>query len=86
MDVIKTHLPSQNKASLALDRWPSKHTSAMPLVIAKYMDQNWALREVQWAFAEVDSPFDCNIQRSLRITRQWATYWNTVSRPVEGIS
>jgi len=57
VDAIKKQLPSRNKVSLALEGWTSTNKLAITSVIAYYMDRNWALREVQWAFDEVDSPF-----------------------------
>jgi len=51
---IKKQLLSRNKVSLALDGWTSTNKLAITLVIAHYMDQKWALREVQLEFDEVD--------------------------------
>jgi len=57
VDAIKKQLPIRNKVSLALDGWISTHKLAITSVIAYYMDRNWALREVQLAFGEVDRLF-----------------------------
>jgi chaperone required for assembly of F1-ATPase len=57
VDAIKKQLPSRNKVSLALDGWTSTNKLAITSVIAYYMDQNWALREVQLAFDEVNLLF-----------------------------
>jgi len=57
VDAIKKQLPIRNKVSLALDRWTSTNKLTIPSVIIYYMDQNWALREVQLAFDEVDRLF-----------------------------
>jgi len=57
VDAIEKQLPSWNKVSLALDGWTSTKKLAIRSVIAYYMDQNSALREVQLAFDEVDRPF-----------------------------
>jgi len=57
VDAIKKQLPIRNKVSLALDGWTSTNTLAIMSVIACYMDRNWALREVQLAFDEVDCLF-----------------------------
>jgi len=57
VDAIKKQLPSRNKVSLALDGWTSKNKLAITSVIAYYMDRNWALREVQLAFDEVNLLF-----------------------------
>jgi len=53
-NAIKKQLPSQHEVSLALDEWISMNKLAITSVIAYYMDQNWALREVQLA---VINPF-----------------------------
>jgi hypothetical protein len=57
VDAIKKQLPSRNKVSLALDGWTSTNIFAITSVIADYMDRNWALREVQLAFNEVNLLF-----------------------------
>jgi len=57
VDAIKKQLPLQNKVSLALDGWTSTNKLAITSVIAYYMDRNWALREVQLAFNEVNRLF-----------------------------
>jgi len=57
VDAIKKQLPIQNKVSLALNGWTSTNNLAITSVIAYYMDRNWALREVQLAFNEVDRLF-----------------------------
>ena len=57
VDAIDKQLPLRNKVSLALDRWTSTNKLAITLVIAYYMDRNWALREVQLAFDEIDHLF-----------------------------
>ena len=57
LDAIKKQLPVRNKVSLALDRWTSTNKLAVTLVIAYYMDRNWALRKVQLAFDQVDRLF-----------------------------
>jgi len=74
VDAIKKQLPSRNKVSLALDGWTSTNKLAITSVIAYYMDRNWALREVQLAFDEVDSPFFFYFESSLRIAGQGSTY------------
>ena len=57
VDAIKKQLPLRNKVSLALDGWTSTNKLAITSVIAYYMDRNWALREVQLAFDEVNHLF-----------------------------
>ena len=54
VDAIKKQLQSRNKISLAWDGWISTNELAITSVIAYYMDQYWALREVQPALDEVD--------------------------------
>jgi len=57
VDAIKKQLPSQNKVSIALDRWTSTKKLAITSVIDYYIDRTGALREVQLAFDEVDRLF-----------------------------
>jgi len=57
VDAIKMQLPLRNKVSFALDGWTSMNKLAITSVIAYYMDRNWALREVQLAFDEVNLLF-----------------------------
>jgi len=57
VDAIRKQLPLWNKVSLALDGWTSTNKLAITSVNAYYMDQNWALREVQLGFDEVDRLF-----------------------------
>jgi len=57
VDAIKKQLLSQNILSSALDGWTSTNKLAITSVNACYMDRNWALREVQLAFDEVDCLF-----------------------------
>jgi hypothetical protein len=53
IDAIKNQLPAKNKVSLALDGWTSTNRLAITSVIGYYIDQHWALCEVQLAFDEV---------------------------------
>jgi len=57
VDAIKKQVPIRNKVRLALDGWTSTNRLAITSVIAYYMDRNWALREVQLTFDEVDRLF-----------------------------
>jgi len=57
VDAINKQMPSQNKISLALDRWTSTNTLAITSVTAYCMDPNWALHDVQLAFNEVGRLF-----------------------------
>jgi hypothetical protein len=57
VDAIKKQLPLRNKVSLALAGWTSTNKLAIMSDIAYYMDRNWALREVQLAFDEVNRLF-----------------------------
>jgi hypothetical protein len=83
VDAIKKQLQSTNKVSLALDGWTSTNKLAITSVIAYYMDRNWALREVQLAFDEIDCPIFSYFESSLRITGQGSTYGSTSSRTFE---
>jgi len=86
VDAIKKQLPSRNKVSFALDGCTSINKLAISSVIDYYIDRNWALREVQLAFDEVDSPFLSYFESSLRITDQQSTYGSTASWTFEGSS
>jgi nuclear transport factor 2 (NTF2) superfamily protein len=57
VDAIKKQLPLRNKVSLALDGWTSTNKLAITSVIAYCMDRNWAMREDQLAFNEVNRLF-----------------------------
>jgi len=57
VDAIKKQLPTRNKVSLALDRWTSTNKLAITSVVTNDMDRNCAMREVQFAFDEVNSLF-----------------------------
>jgi len=57
VDAIKKQSPSRNNVSLALDGWSSTKVLVITSVITYYMDQNWALREVQLSFEKVDCLF-----------------------------
>jgi len=57
VDAIKKQLPLRKNVNLALDGWTSTNKLAIMSVIAYYMDQNWALGEVQLAFDAVDCLF-----------------------------
>jgi hypothetical protein len=70
VDAIKKQLQSTNKVSLDLKGWTSTNKLATMSVIAYYMDRNWAWREVQLAFDEVDSLIFSYFQSSSRITGQ----------------
>jgi len=63
VDAINKQLPLRNKLSLALDRWTSTNKLVKTSAIAYFMDQNFASREVELAFDEVDrlfcSHFEC---------------------------
>jgi len=86
VDAIKKQLPSRNKVSLALEGWTVTNKIALTSVIAYYMDQIWALRGVQLAFNEVDSPSFSYFESSFRITGQGLAYKCTASRTFEGSS
>jgi len=86
VDAMKKQLPSRNKVCLALEGWTLTNKLAVTSVIAYYMDRNWALRDVQLAFDEVDSPFFSYFESSLRITGQGSAYGTTASWTFEGSS
>jgi hypothetical protein len=54
---IQKKLPLRNKVSLALDGRTSTNKLAITSAIAYYIDRNWALREVQLAFDDVNCLF-----------------------------
>ena len=54
VDAITKQLLSRNKVSVALDGLTSTNKLTITSVIAYYMDRNWALREVQLTFDEVN--------------------------------
>jgi hypothetical protein len=80
VDATKKQLRSRNKVSLPLDGWTSMNELAITSIIAYHMDRNWALREVQLAFNEVDSPFFSCFESSLRISGQGSAYGSTARR------
>jgi len=57
VDAPKKQLPLWNEVSLAFDWWTSTNAVANTSVMAYCMNQNWALRQVQLAFDEVDRLF-----------------------------
>jgi hypothetical protein len=83
LDAIMKQLPSTNIVSLALDGWTSMSKLAITSGIAYYMDRNWALREVQLAFDEVDSVIFSYFESSSRITGQGSAYGSTSSQTFE---
>jgi len=85
-DAIKKQLPSLNKVSLALDSWTSMNTSGIPSVIAYYIDQKWAMRQVQLAFNEVGCLFSSYFRSWLQMIGPGSMYWSKASRTVEGSS
>jgi len=86
LDAIKKQLRSRKKVSLALDGWTLRRKLALTSVCDYYKDRNWASREVQLAFDEVDSPFFSSFESTLRISGQDSTYWSTASQTLEGCS
>jgi len=59
---IEKQLPLRNIVSVALEEWTWTNKLAIMSVIANYMDRNWALREVQITFDEVDHLFCSRFQ------------------------
>jgi len=84
VDAIKKQLLIRNEVSLALDGWTSTNRLAITSAIAYYMDRNWALREVQLAFDDVDRLFGSHFESELTMIGQGPTYWSKVSRTFEG--
>jgi len=79
VDANKKQLPLQNKVSLALDGWTSTNKLAITSVIAYYIDQNWALREVQPASDGVYRLFSSWFESKLRMIGQGPTFWSKAS-------
>jgi len=73
-----------NKVSLALDGWTSSDKLAITSVIAYYMEQNVALREVQVAFDEVDHLFFSLFECYLGMLGQGPTFCSKASGTFEG--
>ena len=84
VDAVKKQLPLRNTVSLALDGWTSKNKLAITLIIAYYMDRNWALHEVQHAFNEFDRLCCSGFESKLKMTGQGPTYRNKASHRFEG--
>jgi len=84
VDAIKKQLATRKKVGLALDGWTSTNNLAITSVIASYMDPNWAMREVQLAFDEVNSLFFLYFISKLRIIGQGSTYCSKASPTFEG--
>jgi hypothetical protein len=76
--------PSRDKVSFALDGWKSTNNLAMSLGIVYYMDQIWALHEVQPAFDEVDRLFISYLDSELRMIGHGPIYWSNASRRFKG--
>jgi hypothetical protein len=86
VNAMKRQLMARNKVSLAADGWTSMNKFAITSVIEYYIDLNWALREVQLAFDEIDSLVLSYLKSSLRITGQGSAYGSMASRTFEGSS
>jgi len=86
VDAVKKQLSWGNKVSLTLNGWTSTNKLAISSVIAYCMDPNWALRDVQLAFDEVDSQFFFYFEWLLRLIGQGSTYWSNPSPTFEGDS
>jgi len=83
MDDIMKQLRSQSTVSFALHWWTSTNTLAIMSVIAYYMDQNWALHEVQLGFDKVDHPLFSSFKSEFRMLGQGPTFWSKASRAFE---
>jgi hypothetical protein len=84
VDAIEKQLLSRNKVGLPLDGWTSTNKLPVMSVISYYMDQNWALRELQLAFDEVDCPFFSYFKSKKRTTGQGTAYRTTSTQTFEG--
>jgi hypothetical protein len=84
VDAIKNQLPSPIKVSLGLDKCKSTNKIAITSVSAYYINQNWALHEVQLTFNEVNRLFFSRFESQLRMIGQAPTYWSKDSRTFEG--
>ena len=84
VDAIKHQLPSTNRVSLGLDGWTLTNKLAITSVIAYYMDQNRALREVQLTFDKVNSLLFSYFECLLRTIGQESTYWSKATHTFEG--
>jgi hypothetical protein len=73
VDAIKKHVPLLNKVCLASNGWTSMNKLAITLVNAYNMDQNWALREVQLDFDQVDRLFYSSFVSELRMIGEGPT-------------
>jgi hypothetical protein len=83
VDAIKKKLRSGNEVSLALNGGISTNRLFITSVTAYYMDQNWALQEVQLTFEECDCHFFWFPKSRLRIIGQGSTYWGKASDTFE---
>ena len=86
MDAILKQLPSQNKVSLALNRWTSTIELDIMSIIGYYMECNRASGQVQLTSNEVNCPFLLFFGNWLRMTDQRPTYWSKASHTFEGCS
>jgi len=86
VDANKQWWPSRNNVSLALDGSTSIIKLAITLVIAYYMDRNWALRDVQLRLDDVDNLFFSYSECYFRLLSQGSTYWTKASHTFEGSS
>ena len=84
VDAIKKQLPLRNKVGLALDGWTSTNKLAITSMIAYYLQENSALREVPLAFDEGNSPFFSHLYSSLSIRGEASVYGSKASRIFEG--
>ena len=83
MDAFRNHLPSRNEVCVALYAWTLTIKLAIMSVITYYMDQNWALREVQLTFDEVDCLLISGLETKFRMIGQGPTSWSKSSHVFE---
>jgi len=74
VEAFKKQSLSRNKVSSALHVWTLKNKLAILSVIADYLDRNWALREVQIAFDEVNGLLFPSFKSQSRIISQGSIY------------
>jgi len=74
MDATMMQLPSRDEVSFTWEGWTSPNKLAITSVIAYYMDQNWALRELQLAFDGNDRLIFSRSESWFRMIGQGPTY------------
>lgn len=73
VDAIQVELPSRLTVSLVPDGWISTSKMAIASVTADFIDHNWALRNVQLTFNDIESLFISYFQSQFRMIGQGST-------------